>query len=142
MGADVALTRTLRRLLPAATLLAVRSSVFNRCAVVILLMTRLVLGEFVHAHDAGLPAGGALSEVAVAQETAGCHDDAKQSSEPECCKTGGCECPCLFATAIGSGAAFALEAPAELRTPGCAAGAPLIQPFTLFRPPASLTPFA
>jgi hypothetical protein len=116
----------------------VQRSVFNRWAVAVLLVTRLVLGEFVHAHDAGHPA----SEAAVAQESADCHDAAAQTSEPECCKTGGCECPCLFATAIPSGAALTLEATTESRTTGCASGALLNQPFALFRPPASLTPFA
>jgi hypothetical protein len=102
-----------------------------------LLVTRLVLGEFVHAHDGG----PAVSEAAVAQEAADCHD-AEQASEPECCKTGGCECPCLFATAIAPVATLALEATIESRATGYVCGAPLIQSFALFRPPASLTPFA
>jgi hypothetical protein len=114
----------------------VRRTVFNRWAVAILLVTRLVLGEFVHAHDGGHPATGAAGEVAVAQESADCHDDAEQASEPQCCKTGGCECPCLFATAIASGAAFALDATTESRTTWRACGAALNQPFALFRPPA------
>jgi hypothetical protein len=104
-----------------------------------LLVTRLVLGEFVHAHDGG---HSAADVVAVAQESADCHDDAEQASEPECCKTGSCECPCLFATAIASGAAFALDAATESRTTWRACGAPLNQPFALFRPPASLPLFA
>jgi hypothetical protein len=114
----------------------VRRTVFKRWAVAILLVTRLVLGEFVHAHDGGHLATGAAGEVAVAQGSADCHDGAGQASEPECCKTGGCECPCLFATAIASGAAFALDATTESRTTWRAAGAPLNQPFALFRPPA------
>jgi hypothetical protein len=122
---------------PAATLHAVRRAVFNRWAVAVLLVTRLVLGEFVHAHDVGHPASAA----AVAQESTDCHD-AAQTSEPECCKTGGCECPCLFATAIASGAALVLEATTESRTTECTSGALLNQPFALFRPPASLTSFA
>jgi hypothetical protein len=128
----------LRAPLPAATLHAVQRAHFNRWAVAILLVTRLVLGEFVHAHD------GAHSDVnaaAVAQESADCHDDTAQTSEPQCCETGGCECPCLFATAIASGAALAVEATTESRTDGCACGALLNQPFALFRPPASLTSF-
>ena len=100
-----------------------------------MLVTRLVIGEFVHAHDG---AQYAAADVAVAQESATCHDDAKQSSEPECCKTGGCECPCLFATATASGPALAFEATTESRSTQCASGAPLNQPFTLFRPPAAL----
>src|SRR5688572_21421077 len=69
---------SLRTSWPAATLHAVRRTVFNRWAVAILLVTRLVLGEFVHAHDGGHSATGA---VAVAQESAHCHDDAEQTSE-------------------------------------------------------------
>jgi hypothetical protein len=103
--------------------------------VAILLVTRLVLGELVHAHDSGHQADAA-SEAAVAESTP-CHEEAKQTSEPECCKTGGCECPCLFATALASGALIELEATAETGSTFCACGAPLIQPFTLFRPPAS-----
>jgi hypothetical protein len=113
---------------------------FNRWAVAILLVTRLVLGEFVHAHD-GAHSASAVAATAVAQESSPCHDDAKQSSEPECCKTGGCECPCLFAPVLASGAALALDS-SESRATGCTSGAPLNQPFALFRPPASLPLFA
>jgi hypothetical protein len=113
----------------------VRRTFFKYWMVAILLVTRLVLGEFVHAHDGGHVAA---SEAAVAQESAQCHDDAKQSSEPECCNTGGCECPCLFATALAAGTTLALQVTTETRTAGRFAGAPSNQLFTLFRPPAAL----
>jgi len=106
---------------------------------VILLVTRLALGEFVHAHDGG---HAAAVDTAVAQESAQCHDDIKPAGAPECCKTGGCDCPCLFAIAIESDVSLTLESTATNGTAVRAIGTPLDRSFLLFRPPATLSPFA
>jgi len=108
----------------------VRRPSLSRWAVVILLVTRLVLGELAHAHDAH-----SADAAATAQESSQCHE-AKQAGEPNCCKTGDCECPCPFGTAFVAGASFTLAHTTESRAAGCAVGAILDRPFTLFRPPA------
>jgi hypothetical protein len=100
--------------------------------VVILLVTRLVLGEFAHAHD-GSHAAGSVT----AQESSQCHDAAKSAGKSDCCKTGGCECPCLFGIAMDSGMILSLAPTTESRPAVDAIGATPERPFTLFRPPAS-----
>jgi len=109
----------------------VQAASLNRWAVVILLVTRLVLGEFAHAHDGAAAASGAMS-----QETSHCHDDAKQPSKSDCCKTGGCECPCPFGNAVARDVTFFLALTAEVAASDCFIAATPDRPFTLFRPPA------
>ena len=110
----------------------VRRDSLNRWAVVILLVTRLVLGELAHAHE------GAHASASVAQESSQCHDDTKPTDKSDCCKTGACECPCLFGAAVVSGVTFSIAHTTEIRAAAGAIGATLDRPFTLFRPPASL----
>lgn len=104
----------------------------------ILLVTRLVIGEFAHAHDAAHTG----HDTAAAQESAQCHGTAGGAEVPDCCKTGGCECPCVFAVPIGFAASFVLVPVTELRIDASASAVGLVQPFELFRPPAALPLFA
>jgi hypothetical protein len=103
----------------------------NRWAVVILLVTRLILGELAHAHDAHAGVG------ASAQESSECHDDTKHAGKSECCKTGGCECPCPFGTAAARDVTLFLALTAEGIASDSFIAATPDRPFALFRPPAS-----
>ena len=105
----------------------------NRWAVIVLLVTRLILGEFAHAHD-----GAHASAATASQESSHCHDDASQHSKSDCCKTGGCECPCPFGTAVARDVTFFLALTAEVAASDSCIAATPDRPFTLFRPPAAL----
>jgi hypothetical protein len=109
----------------------VQAASLNRWAVVILLVTRLVLGEFAHAHD-----GAHASANAGSQESSHCHDDAQQPGKSDCCKTGGCECPCPFGTAATGDVTFFLALATEVVASDSFIHATPDRPFTLFRPPA------
>jgi len=109
----------------------VRAASLNRWAVLILLVTRLVLGEFAHAHD-----GAHAAASVTAQESSHCHDDAKQPGKSNCCKTGGCECPCPFGTAVTRDVTFFLALATESLAGDSFLPATPDRPFTLFRPPA------
>jgi hypothetical protein len=109
----------------------VQATSLNRWAVVILLVIRLILGEFAHAHDGAHAAASTAS-----QESSHCHDDAKQPSKSDCCKTGGCDCPCPFGAAVARDVTFFLALTAEVTASGSFLAATPDRPFTLFRPPA------
>jgi hypothetical protein len=90
----------------------VRRLVFQRWAMTLLLLSRLVLGEFAHA----VPVSHAPAEpevVAAGSQNADCpqHEaaggagsessDIESSADPhhDCCKSGACQCPCMHAPA-------------------------------------------
>lgn len=109
----------------------VRATSLNRWVVIILLVSRLILGELVHAHD-----GAHATASTTAQESSQCHDDAKPGKS-DCCKSGGCECPCPFGTAVARDVTFFLALTTAGRASDSFIAATADRPFTLFRPPAS-----
>lgn len=109
-----------------------RATPLNRWAVVILLVSRLILGELAHAHE-----GAHAAVSATVQESSQCHDDAKPT-ESDCCKTGGCECPCPFGSAVARDITFFLALTAAGPSSDSFVAAAADRPFALFRPPASL----
>jgi hypothetical protein len=100
--------------------------------VVVLLVSRLILGELAHAHDGVHAAAGAT-----AQQSSQCHDAATQPGKPDCCKTGGCECPCPFGTAVARDVAYSFALTTEHTASDSFLAATPDRPFALFRPPAS-----
>ena len=128
----------------------VRRLVFQRWAMTLLLLSRLVLGEFVHA----MPVSHAPTEpevVAAGNQNADCpqHEaaggagsessDIKSSSDPhhDCCKSGACQCPCMHAPAalVASFVATSMHVDhGRIMTP--ANGFACDRLWLLFRPPA------
>jgi hypothetical protein len=91
---------------------SMRRLVLQRWAMTLLLLSRLVLGDFAHA----MPVSHAPFESAVvaagsrnpdcpqheaASDAAGQSSDIQSSPHPQrdCCKSGACECPCMHAPA-------------------------------------------
>jgi hypothetical protein len=119
----------------------------QRWAVVFLLVTRLVFGEFAHAHDSGTGehafAGANTAEPSHCGDhpkhpttpTAG-HADDSASDTPDCCKAAKCACPCLHAPAAASVGYSVLAHVSEQTSSAGASGATPDRPFELFRPPA------
>jgi hypothetical protein len=138
---------------------AVRHRAFPHWAVIFFLVSRLIFGEIAHAMPhAPAPVNG---EVALAdnEATPPCPDHTQETpstssgtseadaanigdhpmDDKDCCKKGGCECPCLHtppAAVLSSGPAIT---PADQRCPGVPAiGAAWHRSSALFRPPAQL----
>jgi hypothetical protein len=137
------------------TLQAVRSFGFHRWAVVFLMLSRLIVGEFAHAMPhSGAPANMPASEAAalVGESSAACpdHENAgspsPQSSEQshgvhsedeDCCKANGCECPCVhLPPAAGDPSVIAVAKTDSHRVSEPALGAAARRLSALFRPPA------
>lgn len=124
----------------------VRQASITRAIVAILLLTRLVFGEFAHAHDNG---GHALVS-ATASESSHCADHAEHqgaasnstdadgpgTTEPDCCKMAKCACACVHAPAAAMAIAPILAYTTDHSVAVCAVGATADRPFKLFRPPA------
>lgn len=131
-----------------------RKFVLQRWALIFLLVSRLVIGEFVHAMpmgDEGAPhhqMSHVLSEMA--SDPAACpqHDGAAQSDEThpsgdtasetqDCCKSGECECPCLHVPCAAIDATVGTLLSVELRRLPAGTDGLMVQRLSgLFRPPA------
>jgi hypothetical protein len=120
----------------------------QRWVVMILLVTRLVLGDFVHAHDGIGDHAAAAADVA---DPSHCLDHAKHpgnpsqsdtnhsdsgTSTPDCCKAAKCACPCLHTPAVASVSSPTLAHMTGSRAVALAFGDTPNRPFKLFRPPA------
>lgn len=134
-----------------AILQDVRNLVFHRWAMALLLVSRLVLGEFAHA----MPSSHAPVEAEVAaassqnadcpQHKAASHGTGSQSSDiasaadehHNCCISGACQCPCMHvpAAAVASFTPTSLHANHE-RIMNFANGFACDRLWSLFRPPA------
>lgn len=119
----------------------------------LLLLTRLVMGELGHAMSEESGAMAAAHTMSVAEsDPAACHeqeiptthhtedgeDHASHSSgEQDCCKAGDCECPCLHVPCAAFDV-FTLDSVTtdSLRTTHGADGVISQRPSGLFRPPA------
>lgn len=117
-----------------------------RWTVILLLVTRLVIGEFAHAGAHGGEGEGATQPT---QEMSACADhmshhtpasDAgEKNSEPaekDCCKGGGCECPCLHTPAMQPVVSMSVVTTSQTLIPASSYGAALNPLSGLFRPPA------
>lgn len=111
----------------------VRKLVLQRWALIFLLVSRLVIGEFAHAmpmdmspshHQmshvlseiAGDPAACPQHEGAQQGDTHPSTDDGTTSSESQdCCKSGECECPCLHVPCAAIDATIFTAITVELR---------------------------
>jgi hypothetical protein len=130
--------------------LVVRRSPLQFWSVICLLVLRLAFGEFAHAFphdmaaaDVAASSSGACPDHVQSQDDSasaiGEHVAAEQpaAETADCCKAGGCECPCFHATAMI--ASSAMPAPTSLdRSPAitCALGFVQHPVNRLFRPPA------
>ena len=127
---------------------AVRKLCWQRWALMLLLVTRLVIGELGHTMPitAMAPLEQASSEIACAehessgQQTSDAHPANEvdhSAGEHDCCKSGECECPCLHAPcAVIEAAVTDPVAPFLLRIPQGADNVTSQRPSGLFRPPA------
>jgi hypothetical protein len=136
----------------------VRRHVLSRWSIVLLLLTRLVLGEFAHGmphhgdsayadpvvatepHElpcpdhAGEPAGITQSADS-AVPTVSAHHGA--SHETDCCKTAACKCLCAHMSAVATPSlAVSFVLLDQSRVPGSAGGLMQGRLSVLFRPPA------
>ena len=128
----------------------VRRSPRRPWVVIILLVTRLVFGEMTHAsaqHDAHADDGSATTS----QEQSPCpdhvndgseasatdtNDSASESPENDCCKSGGCECPCLHTPAAIAVVPVIIAHQTRVRAAASEPDVAVARPFTVFRPPA------
>jgi hypothetical protein len=143
---------------------AVRKFFWQRWALILMLVSRLVIGELGHATsiggDAHLGDASAVNhhQMAGTADVAACpdhdgHEPAQAvdapvetschaavepvSGEQDCCKSGDCQCPCLHVPCAALDA-LVLNPVAStlLRTPWSAEGVVSRRPSGLFRPPA------
>jgi hypothetical protein len=122
----------------------------------VFLVTRLIFGEFAHAMPhASMP----MADEVVLTDKASppCPDHAQETPAPraapesdgvssidhpvtdkDCCKKGGCACPCLHTPAAIAASGATLAPSPERRPRAFAPGAALLRSSALFRPPAAL----
>ncbi|MGH8174822.1 MAG: CopL family metal-binding regulatory protein [Steroidobacter sp.] len=128
-----------------------RRHVLQRWSIILLLIGRLVLGEFVHAapqvHEGATPAsqsqqacpdhaGGPSPDLAE-ESHHGTPVDAAPNDAEDCCDTGSCECPCVHVSAMAApSVAVNLVSPPQTRTAIFADGLLQHRLFAPFRPPA------
>lgn len=143
-----------------------RKFFWQRWALIVLLVTRLVIGELGHAmpvdatgsdegasHRAMTHRAMAMTDAVACpeREAAGtqtpvehhltdvAHGD-HSSSESDCCKSGDCECPCLHVPCATLDAAMRTAIGTTLLpTRGGLDGVLCLRPSRLFRPPAQLS---
>ena len=139
-----------------------RKLVLQRCALIFLLVSRLVVGELGHAMPMASMSSASAEMTLVAEDPAACPehepasngensahpsahasaqnfgDDVTDASDShDCCKTGECECPCLHVPCAALEAAIVSQPYLELhRIPDGIQGLMLRQLSGLFRPPA------
>lgn len=126
---------------------------FHRWAVIFLLVSKLILGQFAHAmpHMAAPESGMGHEMTAPASHDAppcgshmqsGSQSDSSQDSNTDepakksCCETGGCACPCLHSPAATATVPFTLQRANESRVVVLVEGATWRRISALFRPPA------
>lgn len=123
-------------------LLVVRRSPLQFWFVIGLLVVRLALGEFAHAFPHEMAAAACPDHAQTQDDSASVIGERVAAEQPasataDCCKAGGCECPCFHAAAMI--APSVLPAPTSLdRSPAIASTLGFVQhPVNrLFRPPA------
>lgn len=129
----------------------------QRWALIFLLVSRLVIGEFAHAMPMGDMSTShhrmshVLSEIASDPTACPQHEVAEQgdtthastdaadtgSDTQDCCKSGECECPCLHAPCAAINATVATAITVELRRLAEGTDGLMLQRLSgLFRPPA------
>lgn len=138
-----------------ATLRLVRHRAFPHWAVICFLVSRLIFGEFAHAmphasaqvngdvalaDEAGTPCPDHLQPPPSTHSEASGSDAAKSGGHPlddkDCCKNGGCACPCLHTPAATPTSALTVTLTHEARPGVVASGAAWLRSSPLFRPPA------
>ena len=145
----VLIFRPLRRTVASGYSAAVRNLVLHRWAVIFLLVSRLVFGEFAHAMPLAMMSPGEVTHAgAPAVE---CHehqgavagaqslDDAHEAhgAGEDCCKNGKCECPCVHLSSAAAESFVMHDAardPHRMSEP--ALGVAAQRPSSPFRPPA------
>lgn len=130
---------------------------FQRWAVIFLLMSKLIFGEVTHAMPHMAAPATEMNEVAtsVSQDNPPCADhvqagwqlDPSQDSnsngsnsngpaEKDCCKSGGCACPCLHSPAATAAILFSMQRTNDSQVAVLVGGAVWHRVSALFRPPA------
>lgn len=121
-------------------LFLVRRSPLQFWCVICLLILRLALGEFAHAfpHEAEPSVAASSTEAAACPDHVASPDDSTPAEETkDCCKTGGCQCPCLHASAMVASSAMPAPAALDRRAAiSCTLGLMQHRVNRLFRPPA------
>ena len=135
---------------------AVRHHIFHRWAFAFLLVSRLILGEFVHAmpHESAATDAAAASQSMYeppcpehsARHAATASNEVSDSgvveatdhagNDRDCCKSGGCACPCLHTPGATGASTLAIERAHPGLPTVLASGVAHLRSYTLFRPPA------
>jgi hypothetical protein len=124
----------------------------QRWAVIFLLVSKLIFGEVTHAMPHMGASATEMSEMATAasQDSPPCadHVQAGSQSDPshaansddpakkDCCKTGGCACPCLHSPAATAAILFSMQRANDSQVAVPVEGAAWHRLSALFRPPA------
>lgn len=129
---------------------------FQRWAVIFLLVSKLIFGEVTHAMPQMAAQATEMNEVATSasQDSPPCANHAQAGSESDpshaansdaangdgskkdCCKSGGCACPCLHSPAATAAILFSIQRANEIQTAVPVGGAAWHRLSALFRPPA------
>jgi hypothetical protein len=130
---------------------------FQRWAVIFLLVSKLIFGEVTHAMPSMAAPATQMNEVAASasQDSPPCanhvqagsqvdpsHDSNSNDSngdEPakkDCCKSGGCACPCLHSPAATAAIVFSMQRANDNQIAVPVGGAVWHRLSALFRPPA------
>lgn len=138
------------------TLTSVRKLVLHRWAAVLLLVSRLIFGEFTHAMpQPDAPAAGAValtSQEVASQEVDNCPNHLSEGESlttqsgdshethgatQDCCDTGDCKCPCMHVPAAAMATLdMDLANLHQNQIIECADGVAVYRLSALFRPPA------
>ena len=122
---------------------------FHRWAVIFLLVSNLILGQFAHAmpHAASATTDEVVAQAGQDNPACGEHapagsSDSSQdsemdgSSDEDCCERGECACPCLHSTAAGAVLLLAVPYMNAGQIAALVEGAAWHRLSALFRPPA------
>lgn len=131
---------------------------FQRWAVIFLLVSKLIFGEVTHAMPHMAAPATEMNQLATSasQDSPPCADHVQASSqsdpsqdsnsdgsssngpaEKNCCKTGGCACPCLHSPAATAAILFTMQPANESQVAVLVKGAVWHRSSALFRPPAA-----
>lgn len=126
---------------------------FHRWAVIFLLVSNLILGEFAHAMPHMAEHGMTMNEVVtsapVSDDSPACGDHVQASAKggqphasntdhagKDCCKAGQCACPCLHSPAAVAAVPFVVQPTHDDQAAVLVEGATWQRLSGLFRPPA------
>jgi hypothetical protein len=112
----------------------------HRWAAIFLLVSKLILGQFVHAMPSTAEPALTMNDIAtsVGHDAPPCgdHAQADDHASKSCCKGGECACPCLHSPAAAAVVSFIVQSAHDDRAATHIDGAAWHRLSALFRPPA------